>query len=165
MKLAVLLPFVLTMAVAAPAPDDARIKIATVPAEYRPHTGSERMQAVRMDSFYFEVNRETGRARVVVEYTYPHAVGYQSDADPGPQPTFAQLPGLTYDPAAHAVVYDGGGKRTVCALVPKAKGRRATLRAKATGSCVVTASVAEQTQDDGFSLHQSRALDVYFEVH
>ncbi|MGO9275815.1 MAG: hypothetical protein ACLQOO_37165 [Terriglobia bacterium] len=164
MKLAILLPCVLTMAVAAAVPDDARIKIATVPAEYRPNTGSERMQPVKMDSFHFEVNQETGRARVVVEYTYPHAVGYRSDGDPGPQPTMAQLPGLTYDPAANAVVFDGGGKRTVCALVPKTKGRQ-TLRAKSTGSCVVTASVGEHTQDDGFSLHHSRALDVYFEVH
>jgi hypothetical protein len=164
MKLAVLLPFVLTMAVAAPAPDDARIKIATVPAEYRPHTGAERILPVSMREFYFEVNKETGRARVVVEYAIPHQVDYQSQGDLGVPSTFAQLPGLTYDPAAHAVVYDGGGKRTVCAVVQKTKGRQ-TLRAKSTGSCVVTASVGEHTQDDGFSLHRSRALDVYFEVH
>jgi len=164
-KLAILLPFVLTMAVAAPAPAGTRIKIDTVPAEYRPHTGAERILPVSMQDFYFEVNRETGRARVVVEYTIPHQVDYQSQGDLGIPPTLAQFPGLTYDPVAHVVVYDGGGKRTVCAVVPKAKGLRATLRGKATGSCTVTASVSEHTQDDGFSLHRSRALDVYFEVH
>jgi len=162
-KPAILLPFVLTMAIAAPVPVDARIKIATVPAEYRPHTGAERILPVSMGDFYFEVNKETGRARVVVEYTIPHQVDYRSQGDLGIPPTLAQLPGLTYDPAASSVVYDEGGKRTVCALVQKTKGRQ-TLRAKSTGSCVVTASVGEHTQDDGFSLHHSRALDVYFEV-
>lgn len=165
MKVVVLLAFVLTLTGATPAPASTKIKIDTIPAEYRPHTGAERILPVSMQDFYFEINKETGRARVVVEYTIPHQVDYQSQGDLGVPPTSAQLPGLTYDPGAHAVVYSGDGKRTVCALVPKTKDRRATLRAKRTGSCVVTTSVGEHTQDDGFSLHRSRALDVYFEVH
>lgn len=160
-----LLPFVLATGLAATPPADTRIKIDTVPAEYRPNTGSEPLRPVSMAGFHFEVNKETGRARVVVEYTYPHEVGYQASGDRGPQPTVAELPGLIYDRSAHAVVYNGGEKRTVCATVQEKKGfRGAHFNIRNTGSCVVTATVADHAQDDGWSLRRSRAIDTYFEV-
>src|SRR5712692_153886 len=151
MKCAILLPFVVTLALAAPAPASTKIKIDTVPAEYRPNTGAELMEPVSMEDFYFEVNKETARARVVVEYTYPNAVDYRSDGDLGPQPTLAQLPGLTFDPSVHAVVYEGDGKRTVCAVVQERRGLFGThLSMRNTGSCVVIATVADHAQDDGW---------------
>jgi len=166
MNWAISLPLFLTLARAAPAPASTKIKIDTVPAEYRPNTGAELIEPVSMEDFYFEVNKETTRARVVIEYTYPDAADYRSDGDPGPQPTLAQLPGLTYDPSAHAVVYDGDGRKTVCAIVQERKGlwgRHFSIRN--TGSCVVTATVAVDAQDDGWSVHRFRAIDAYFEVH
>lgn len=160
-----LLPFVLATGLAATPPADTRIKIDTVPAEYRPTAGTERSAPLSMEDFYFEVNKETGRARIVVEYTYPDAIGDQADGDSGPQPTLAQLPGLNYDPSARAVVYEAGGKRTVCAVVREKKGLRgAHLSTTKTGSCVVTATVDNHVQDDGWALHRFRALDTYFEV-
>jgi len=161
----ILLPFVLTMALAAPQQAGTKIKIDTVPAEYRPSTGSEPVRPVSMESFHFEVNNETRHARVVVEYTYPHEVGYQSSGDRGPQPTVTELPGLTYDRTAHAVVYKGAGKKTVCATVQEKKSFWGMhFDVKNTGSCVVTASVAEHAEGDGWSLHRARAIDTYFEV-
>ena len=108
MSWAISLPLFFTLALAAPAPASTKTKIDTVPAEYRPNTGAELIEPVSMEDFYFEVNKET--ARVVVEYTYPNAVDYRSDGDPGPQPSLARLSGLTYDPSAHAVVYGGDEK-------------------------------------------------------
>jgi hypothetical protein len=166
MKRVLLPPFLLMVALASPALAGTKIKLDTVPAEYRPDVGAERIMPVSMENFYFEVNRETSRARVVVEYTFPHQVGYLSDGDPGPRPTLAQLPGLTYGPSAHAVVYDGDGKRTVCAVVEERKGLRGThLNIKNTGACVVTATFTEHSRDDGWSVHRFRAIDTYFEVH
>ena len=92
-----------------------------------------------MKTFYFEVNKEMSRARVVLEYTYPDEPVYGLDGGVGPRPTFAQLPGLSYDPSAHAVVYDGAGKRTICATVQERKSHFGShLRIRNTGSCVVT---------------------------
>lgn len=164
MNCAILLPF-LTCTLAAAAPTSTRIKIDTVAAEYRPSTGAERVEPVSMENFYFEVNKETARVRVAVEYKYPDEVGYQSDGDPGPRPTFAQLQGLTYDPAAHSVVYSRDGKRTVCAVVQEKRGVfGAHLSVRSTGSCMVTTAVADHAKDDGWSIHRFRAVDIYFEV-
>ncbi len=166
MKHAIVLSLLLLPALAIAAPSQTKIKIDTVPAEYRPDVGAERLQPVAMEDYYFEVNTQTGRARVVVEYTFPHQVGYRSGGDPGPRPTRAQLPGLVYDPAAHAVVYEAGGKKTVCAVVQQKKGLTGThVVAKNTGACVVTAVAGQRPRDDGWRVHQSHTLETYFEVH
>jgi hypothetical protein len=62
------LPLFLTLALAALAPAGTKVKIDTVPAEYRPDIDGERIESkpVSMDHFYFEVNRKTVRARIVV---------------------------------------------------------------------------------------------------
>src|SRR5262245_3919694 len=109
MSWAISLPLFLMLALPAPAPASTRMKIDTVPPEYTPTAGAELPEPVSMETFYFEVNKEMSRARVVVEYTYPDEPVYGLDGGLGPRPTFAQLPGLTYDPSAHAVVYDEGG--------------------------------------------------------
>jgi hypothetical protein len=43
---------------------------------YFPTAGNEAPQPAAMRSFSFEVEPETGRARVVVEYTYPDQVNF-----------------------------------------------------------------------------------------
>lgn len=151
-------PLFLTFALAAVAPHNAKIKIDTVPAVYRPNTGAEIPEPVSMERFHFEVNDDRTQARVVAEYTYPDEQNYQADGDSGPPSTLAQLPGLTYDPSSHAVVYDQDGKRTVCAVVQEHKGRfRRRVSIRNTGSCVVTAAVVDHSR--------SGAIDIYFEVH
>ncbi len=119
-----------------------------------------------MSSYHFEVNEETGRARLVVEYTYPDQMIYEQNDDArGPRPTVAQLPGLVYDAAAHAVVYESNGTRDVCATVDVHDGLFGRhIKIKNTGACRVSAVVANHAEDDGWSLHHFRAIDTYFEA-
>jgi len=142
-----------------------RIWIDTVPDEYWPVNVPIR-EPVSMRDFHFEVNEETVRARVVVEYTYPDELVYGPDDDGrGPQPTVAQISGLNYDPVTRTVVYEGDEKRTVCANLAEHKGifgRR--LRIRNTGSCLVIAEDLEHREDDGWAIRRYRAIDTYFEV-
>lgn len=143
-----------------------RIKVATVPDEYIPTNASVR-EPVSMADYRFEVNRETVRARLVVEYTYPDQIIYgKGDDARGPQPTIVQLPGLKYLPQAHAVVYEAGGKQTVCAEVQEHKGLLGSrLRVKNTGLCRVSAQRTKHAEDDGWQIQRFTAIDTYFEVH
>jgi hypothetical protein len=165
MKLAQIVLLCAVPAIAAGTSAYTRIKIDTVPNEYTPTNASVR-EPVLMSSFHFEVNPETVRARVVVEYTYPDELVYEQDDDgKGPQPTFAQLPGLKYDPQAHTIVYEASGKITVCANVEEHKGIFGKhLKIKNIGSCVVTAEDVAHAEDDGWSIPRFRAIDTYFEV-
>ena len=142
-----------------------RIKIGTVSPECRPTAGPGFPEPVSMASFSFEINKETSRARVVVEYTYPDQQIFALEGGLGPQPTVAQLPGLTYDSAAKTVVYEFNGKRTICAIVGK---RKMLFWSKSviepTGSCVVSARTTDHAEDDGWSIHRFRAIDTDFEV-
>jgi len=142
-----------------------RIKIDTVPDEYTPTSASVR-EPVSMQAFRFEVNVETGRARVVVDYTYPDAMVYEKgDDNRGPQPTLAQLPGLKYLPQAQMIVYETDGHETVCALVQERKRLFGTrLHIKNTGLCRVTAEKAKHAEDDGWQIRRFSAIDTYFEV-
>ena len=147
----------LTFAFGAVTPPDTKIKIDNVPAEYRPNTGAELPEPVSMQSFHFEVHDDRTQAQVVIEYTYPDEQYNRADGDSGPPSTVVQLPGLTYDPSAHAVVYDRDGKRAVCAVVQESKGRfRRHVSIRNTGSCVITTAVADHTPFG--------AIDIYFEV-
>ena len=100
---------------------------------------AQTLTAIKIDSvadkyalqdFSFEVSPETGRAGIRLEYTYPPARLGGDDSDRGPAPKIATLPGLTYDSTAHAVIYDGGTKRTTCAT---AVDRRNALFGRASG--------------------------------
>jgi len=143
-----------------------RIKIATVPDEYTP-TDTSMTEPVSMQDFRFEVNPETARARVVVEYTYPDQMVYsRNDDGGGPQPSKVQIPGLKYIPQDHAVVYEADGKETICARVEEHKGLRGHgLHIKNTGNCKVTAERAKHLADDGWEIQRFTAIDAYFEVH
>ena len=99
------LAFLMLLAVAAQSPAATKIKIDSVPANYKPSCGAETAQPVSMAAFHFEVNRETNRARVVVDYTYPDAAVCGADGGLGPQPTQVQPAGLTYNKEEHEVVY------------------------------------------------------------
>ncbi len=133
------------------------------------------MNGIRIDSaaskyaiqdFSFEVNPETGRAGIRLEYKYPPAlVGLDDTGDQGPAPRITTLPGLTYDSAAHAVVYTDGVNRTVCATA--AHHRMVLLNRaymKPTGACVVSSHLTNHAQDNGWSIDRYRTLDTYFEV-
>ena len=72
----VIRPSILIAAIAIPSWADSVIKIGSVSPAYFPTAGNEAPQPVAMRSFSFEVEPETGRARVVVEYTYPDQVNF-----------------------------------------------------------------------------------------
>src|ERR1700677_1408761 len=92
---AIALGLVAVLAVAAPVANG--IRIDSVAEKYA------------IQDFSFEVNPETGRAGIRLEYKYPPAlVGLDDTGNQGPAPRIAPLPGLTYDAAAHTVVYDDG---------------------------------------------------------
>jgi len=154
------------LALAIPVSANSRIRIDTVPSEYTPENSPTNTEPVSMSSYHFEVNAETRRARLVVEYTYPDQLIYgQDDDNRGPESTVVQLPGLTYDAAAHAVVYDWNGTRDVCATVSEHSGLLGHhLKVKNTGACTVSAVVANHAEDDGWSIHRFRAIDTYLEV-
>jgi hypothetical protein len=156
----------LALALAVPAYANSRVKIDTVPSEYAPIESPTNREPVSLSSFHFEVNQETGRARVVAIYTYPDQMTYGPDDDAsGPRPTIVQLPGLTYDGAAHAVVYDSNGTKSVCATVNEQSGLFGHhLKVKNTGACTVTTSVANHAEDTGWDIHRYRAIDTYFEA-
>jgi hypothetical protein len=157
----------LALACVTPVSANSQIKIDTIPSEYAPINSPTNREPVSMSSYHFEVNQETGRARVVVEYTYPDQMTYGPEDDAGgPPSTVVQLPGLRYDSGAHAVVFDSNGVRSVCAIVNE----RSTLfghqlKVKNTGTCTVATVVAAHTKDTGWDIHRLRAIDIYFEVH
>ena len=171
MKRFLFISAIAAIALAVPVFGNSRIKIDTVPSEYAPPNSPTNREPVSMSSYYFEVNDETGRARLVVEYTYPDQMTYGPDDDSGgPRPTVVQLPGLAYDKAARSVVYDSNGTKAVCATVNGTEnifGHR--LKVKNTGACTVTVTVttlvANRSEDSGWDIHRFRALDTYFEVH
>jgi hypothetical protein len=148
----------MALAVAVPALADSKIRIDTVPATYEPPL-SMYAQPLSLGGYHFEANEETGRARVVVDYSYD--VINPGEYDPGPEPTIAQIPGLTWDASTRSVVYEANGRRTVCAVAYQ--GRH--LKLKNTGACTITTTEGEHTTDDGWSLHHFKAIDVWFEAH
>jgi hypothetical protein len=156
----------MTLALPIPASANSKIKIDMVPSEYTPVNSPTNREPVSISSFHFEIDRETSRARVVVNYTYPDQMIYGPNDDVGgPRSTFAQIPGLRYDAVARAIVYDSGGAKTVCATVndqPGFLGRR--LRTKNTGACGVSGVVTDHAEDTGWDIRRFRAIDVYLEV-
>jgi hypothetical protein len=166
MRLSLSLASLTICALAVPASADTRIKIDTVPSEYSPINSPTTHDSVSLSDYKFEINQETGRARIVANYTYADQMTYGPDDDGGgPRPTIVQLPGLTYDAAANAVVYSADGQRTVCATVYEGSGLFGHhIKVKNTGACSVSAVVANHAEDDGWSIHRFRTLDTYLNV-
>ena len=150
---------------ALPAQADTRTKITTVSAEYTPLKSSF-SEPVSVAGYHFEVNADASRARVVVDYEYrdqwAHMQDNESAGDPGLEPGLVQLPGLTWDPTARAVVYEAQGKRTLCAVQGK-PGKEHEL--KNTGACTVTATASIVDLDDGWEVHHAKALDIWLNAH
>lgn len=146
---------------------NSRIKIGTVPSEYAPINSPTNREPVSLSSYRFEVEPQTGRARVVVEYTYPDQMTFGPDDDSGgPASTIVQLPALRYDAGAHAVVYDSNGTKSVCATVDERSGPFGHhLKVKNTGACTVSVVAADHTEDTGWNLRRFSALDTYLEIH
>jgi hypothetical protein len=157
----------LAFALPIPASANSSIPIDRIPLEYTPINGPQVAEPVSLSSFHFEVNPETHRARVVVEYTYPDALIYErNDPTRGPQSSVVQIPGLTYDVANHDVIFASNGTRTVCATVAEHAGffGRSDKITK-TGACDVTAHAENHAEDDGWSIRHFRSLDTFFNVH
>ena len=150
--------------IAIPASADSKIKIDTVPADYTP-TYSITNQPVHLNKYHFEVNEETGRARVVVTYTYAENM-IAGKGDPGGPPTTrAEIPGLVYDAQNHSVVYRADGKQTVCATVQESHGlwgRRSKVTN--TNACTVSTEPTNVTSDDGWELHHRQMLNTYLDI-
>jgi hypothetical protein len=143
----------LTAVIAAAVPAETAVKIDTIADRYALH------------DFSFEVSPETGRAGIRLEYDYPPARtgDYDGNWDPGPK--IAMLPGLTYDNATHAIVYDDGTTHTTCATeVDHTVVFWKTVHMKPTGACRVSARVTHHSESDGWSTHRYNTLDAYFEV-
>jgi hypothetical protein len=167
MKHLILVGVAMAMFSAVPVSADSRIKIDTVPSEYAPINSPTNREPVSLSSYHFEVEPETGRARVVVEYTYPDQMTYGPGDDAGgPPSTIVQLPGLRYDAAAHAVIYDSNGEKSVCATVDERSGLFGhRLKVKSTGVCTVSTVAASHTEDTGWNLRRFQALDTYLDIH
>jgi hypothetical protein len=156
---------ILIAALTIPSWADPGVKIASVPAEYTPVADAQLRDPVSVQSFSFQVEPETGRARIVVDYMYPDRSTQIIGQGPGPRPTVAQIPGLKYDADERTVVYEEGGKKVVCADV---RDRRflflKRVDVEATGACVVTSRVTNHSEDDGWSIRQVPTLDTYLEL-
>jgi hypothetical protein len=117
-----------------------------------------------MQNFTFEVNPETGRAGIRLEYNFPPAlVGLEETG--GPEPKIVTLPALTYDAVAHAVIYSKGLNRITCATAATHRtlfGKSVYM--KPTGACIVAARLTSHSHDNGWSINRFRTLDIYFEA-
>jgi hypothetical protein len=113
----------------------------------------------------FEVNPETKRAGIRLEYVYPPELVGDVDGYWVPAPKIVVVPNLTYDVAAGAVVYNDGVKTTTCAV---AAGQRVLLWKvaimKPTGACMVSSRLTTHERDNGWSIAHLRTMDTYFEV-
>lgn len=162
---AIRLALYLGLTLPTPSYGNTSIRIDSVSPEYTPTAGPGLPEPVSIASYSFEVQKETGRARVVVEYSYPDQPIFGLEGGVGPPPTLAQVPGLIYDLAANAVVYIGDGRRTVCATVQQ---RKVLLYeksiVKSTGACLVISHVVDHAEDDGWRIRRFRAIDVFLEV-
>jgi hypothetical protein len=143
----------LANALASAAPAATAIKIDTISEKYE------------LQNFSFEVSPETGNAGIRLEYVYPPGRLGGDDSDRGPEPKIAMLPGLTYDVATRAVVYDDGVTRSTCAT---ATYRRVllwkTARMKPTRVCIVSVRARSHAENNGWNVDRFRTLDAYFEV-
>jgi hypothetical protein len=157
---------ILTAAPARTATANESVQIGSIPALYAPENHPSSRELVSMSGYHFEVNIETCRARVVVEYTYPDQISYGPYDDfRGPSPTFSQVKGLAYDPESREVVYSVDGERIVCAKVELGHGLLGDhIHVKNTGACVVTSAAATHVRDDGWAQHRDKTLDTFLEV-
>jgi hypothetical protein len=134
------------------------------PAEHAIRIDSTAAKYALLD-YSFEVSRETGAAGIRLEYSYPASWLQGDDSDRGPGSTIATLPGLTYDPASHEIVYEDGATRTTCATgVDHTTVFWKAVHMKPTGACKVSARVTHHAESNGWSTDRNNTLDAYFEV-
>jgi hypothetical protein len=140
---------------------DSKAALTSVPAEYPPNNSSGMSEPVSLSSFSFEVSKDTNRARIVIDYSFRGQQEIESNDRHSPDPSYVQIPALSYDPAVHAVVYNHDGERTICATVKE--GRRTKVRS--TGNCIVTSVYSDHSEDTGWTIRKVRTLDTFFETH
>jgi hypothetical protein len=138
------------------------------------HSAARDSTSIRIDSvedkyaiqdFSFEVSPETGHVGIRLEYTYPVARLGSDDSDRGPSPRIVTVPGLEYDAAARAVIFEGGATRTICATATDHKVLFwKTEHMKPTGACIVSTRLSRHEVSDGWSVNRFRTLDAFFEL-
>jgi hypothetical protein len=143
--------------------------LAALPTSAEPATNAIRIDRVAdkfaLQDFSFEVDQRTGQAGIRLEYTYPPANVGSDDMHPAPDPKIVTVPGLTYDPATHAVVYNDGVERTICATA--AHHRMVLFNGaymKPTGACRVSSRLAIHERNGAWNGDRSQTLDLYFDV-
>jgi len=147
------------------ASDVVKIKIGSVPLDFAPWSGSLLTEPLSVQSFRFEVNSQTERARVVVEYAYDRQQTYVDQDGLYPAPSAILIPGLLYDSASKAVVYNAGNQRITCGIFQMRKGMfGARGHVESTGTCEITSAAVNRTWDDGWTIHQIRSLDLFLEI-
>jgi hypothetical protein len=128
------------------------LEIASVPPEYTMHR------------YIFEGEPETGRARVVLQYTWPDYVSGR-DKGPGPHPLKVQPAGLRYDATKKAVVYESQESEAVCAtLRPHQFLWWKWSSMSPTGRCVVNSREVEHVEDTGWTIRRHAMTDSFLEV-
>jgi hypothetical protein len=150
---------------AVPARSGSRFRIASVPTEYTPTAGPGLPEPVSMQGYYFEVDEQSGRARIVVNYTYPDQPVFGLEGGSGPEPSMIQIPGLRYAAEEKAVVYQNPAKTVICASVKSRKflfwKRLAIIP---TGACAVSSQAGRHMEDNGWRVYQDHSIDTFFEV-
>ena len=158
-----MLPYLIALLAFLPATlgaaDATKIKIGSVPAEVSPYSGTQPAR-IAMQSFKFEANTKSSRARVVVEFRFEHLIG-EPENPHGPAPSYLQPEGLVYDAASNSVIFTQGSSRTVCAKVEE--GRSGT-KVRNTGNCSVSSAVTSKAEDNGWNIGTSRVIEIFLET-
>jgi hypothetical protein len=144
---------------------DAQVRLATVPAEYRPTDGTGLAEEVVISNYYFEANDDGTRARVVVEFACANATHRHLHTPPEPSQLHLYPEGLVYDRESRTVNYLRVGQSAVCASMSRPAGLfvlKPGLRNS--GNCVVAATTRRITHNDGWKTRTTEALDLHLEV-
>jgi hypothetical protein len=156
----------LLVSVSIQASDVVKLKIGSIPLDFAPWNGSLLTEPLSVQSFRFEVNNQSRRARVVVEYAYDRQQTYVDQEGRYPDPSAILIPGLIFDPLNNAVVYNAGNRRITCGIFRTRKGIfGARSHVESTGACEITSAAVNRTWDDGWTIHRMRDLDLFLEIH
>lgn len=141
------------------------IRLAAVPAEYRPTDGTGLAEGVVVSNYYFEANDDGTRARVVVEFACANAAHRHLHHPPEPVELYFYPDGLVYDRETRTVNYQRNGRIAVCASTSRPAGL-SVLRPglRNSGRCHVAATRQRQSHNDGWTAQATEALDLRLDI-
>lgn len=102
----------------------------------------------------FAINRDLGRAWVEIDLYYNTSETTDTRR--------VVVPGLSFDPAASAVVFKAQGKTVECAKVEERGWIFKHTRIEPTGNCELTHKYVEVPVDNGFTIEQVEHFEVHF---